>query len=98
MLAVERLSLMKTCIPFLEPLKTFQDAMIIARCLGFRYIWIDSLCTIQNSRGDWEREAGRMCQVSKYSTCTIVATRPTSSEGGCFSERNPHLAQPFKDC
>jgi len=49
MLTVERLSLMKTCIPFLEPPKTLQDAMIIARCLGFRYIWIDSLCIIHNS-------------------------------------------------
>jgi len=24
--------------------KTFKDAIIITRCLGFRYIWIDSLC------------------------------------------------------
>ena len=98
MLTVERLTLMKTCIPFLEIPKTFQDAMIIARYLGFRYIWIDSLCIIQNSRGDWEREAGRMCQIFKYSACTIAATRSTNSEGGCFSERNPHLVQPFKVC
>jgi len=39
-----------------------------------------------------------MCQVFKYSTCTIVATRSTNSESGCLSERNPHLVQPFKVC
>lgn len=98
MLTEERLSVMKTSIPFLELPKTFQDAMIITRCLGFRYIWIDSLCIIQNSRGDWEQEAGRMCQVFKYSACTIAATRSTNSQGGCFSKRNPHFVQPFKVC
>jgi hypothetical protein len=29
--------------------KTFQDAIIITRKLGFQYIWIDALCIIQDS-------------------------------------------------
>jgi hypothetical protein len=30
--------------------KTFQDAINITRMLGIRYLWIDSLCIIQNDR------------------------------------------------
>ncbi len=28
--------------------KTFRDAIIVTRLLGFRYLWIDSLCIIQD--------------------------------------------------
>ena len=33
--------------------KTFQDAICLTRTLGFRYIWIDSLCIIQDDARDW---------------------------------------------
>lgn len=43
----------------------FEDAIRIARACGLRYIWIDSLCIIQDmsSQGmnpDWEIEAPKM--------------------------------------
>ncbi len=34
--------------------KTFQDAINVTRALGISYIWIDSLCIIQDSREDWQ--------------------------------------------
>ncbi|KAK1502880.1 hypothetical protein CTAM01_04869 [Colletotrichum tamarilloi] len=34
--------------------KTFQDAVLVTRRLGIKYIWIDSLCIIQDSKLDWE--------------------------------------------
>ena len=36
-------------IDWLRLPRTFQDAMIVTRRLGFRYLWIDSLCIIQDS-------------------------------------------------
>lgn len=33
--------------------KTFQDAVIVARSLGVRYLWIYSLCIIQQDLEDW---------------------------------------------
>lgn len=30
--------------------KTFRDAVIVTRSLGVRYLWIDSICIIQDSR------------------------------------------------
>src|ERR1700760_2111274 len=33
--------------------KTFKDAIKIAQFFGFRYLWIDSLCILQDSTEDW---------------------------------------------
>lgn len=33
--------------------KTFREAIQVTRDLGYRYIWIDSLCIIQDSEEDW---------------------------------------------
>jgi hypothetical protein len=35
--------------------KTFQDAVLMTRRLGIRYLWIDSLCIIQDDGDDWDR-------------------------------------------
>lgn len=41
-------------IPFSSLSKTFQEAVQITRAFGIRYIWIDSLCILQDSTADWE--------------------------------------------
>jgi hypothetical protein len=38
--------------------QTFQDAVKLARQLGQRYLWIDSLCIIQDDKDDWAIESG----------------------------------------
>ncbi len=40
--------------------KNFADAIQIARDLGFSYLWIDSLCIIQDSDDDMKREIAKM--------------------------------------
>lgn len=50
-------------IPVQELSNTFREAMKITRELGVRYIWIDSLCIIQNDAHDWSREAAKMATV-----------------------------------
>jgi hypothetical protein len=42
---------------------TIRDAIHVTREIGFRYLWVDSLCIIQDSEEDWEREALRMGEV-----------------------------------
>lgn len=37
--------------------KVFQDAIEVVRQARVRYLWIDSLCTIQDCAGDWESES-----------------------------------------
>jgi hypothetical protein len=43
--------------------KTYQDAILITRKLGHQYIWIDSLCILQDSKFDWENEGAKMAEV-----------------------------------
>lgn len=42
---------------------TLQDAVMLARYLGFMYIWIDCLCIVQDDRKDWQRESAKMAAV-----------------------------------
>ncbi|KAI8958848.1 HET-domain-containing protein [Daldinia sp. FL1419] len=64
--------------------KTFQDAILVTRKLQCRYLWIDSLCIIQDSLEDWKNEASRMADVYGNSYVTIAATASNNSDGGLF--------------
>ncbi|PVH96780.1 HET-domain-containing protein, partial [Periconia macrospinosa] len=74
--------------------KTFQDAIHVTRCLGVQYLWIDSLCILQDSESDWATESARMDQVYARAACTIAATASINSEGGLFFERHPETLLP----
>lgn len=64
---------MKNGIPVSTLPKNLLQAMIVTRRLGLRYLWIDSLCIIQDSSSDWKAEAATMHEVYKYAEVTIVA-------------------------
>ncbi|KAL0934507.1 heterokaryon incompatibility protein [Colletotrichum truncatum] len=70
--------------------KNFEEAIIVTRNLGIRYIWIDSVCIIQNQpdKADWEAEAGLMHKVYRNSYCNLAATVSEDCSGGLFRERN----------
>ena len=74
----------KERIRFDELSLTFQDAVITTRKLRIPYLWIDSLCIIQDSPCDWEKEAGRMAVVYAGSVCTLSALGSKDSNGGFF--------------
>jgi hypothetical protein len=54
--------------------QTFQDVVSIARYLQVQYVWINSLCIIQDDRSDWEREASKMAEIYTNSYLAIAAT------------------------
>ncbi|KAI1132329.1 heterokaryon incompatibility protein-domain-containing protein [Nemania abortiva] len=58
--------------------KTFQDAIRVTRYLDIRYLWIDSLCIIQDDDEDWGREAAEM---AAYYTGAEVVISASSSQG-----------------
>jgi len=64
--------------------KTFKDAIKIAQRLGLDYLWIDSLCIIQNSDDDWQKESALMGSVYSGSTINIAASSSRDSSQGCF--------------
>ncbi|KAK3332666.1 heterokaryon incompatibility protein-domain-containing protein [Cercophora scortea] len=69
--------------------KTFQDAVTITRKLGYRYLWIDSLCIIQDSKEDWMAESAIMGQIYRCSALNISAGGAEDSSAGCFATRDP---------
>ncbi|KLU81098.1 hypothetical protein MAPG_00193 [Magnaporthiopsis poae ATCC 64411] len=65
--------------------KTFRDAVAVARRLGVRYLWIDSLCIIQGEGSDdWACEAGRMAGYYQGSLVTLAAASRTQEHDGLF--------------
>src|SRR5947209_7177591 len=64
--------------------QTFCDAVIITKHLGFRYLWIDALCIIQDSQSDWQTESANMASIYQGSSLTIAASSSSNSDGGCF--------------
>lgn len=52
--------------------------------LGLEYIWIDSLCIIQDDTQDWKIQAAQMCDIYRGSYVTIAATCSSSSDDGLF--------------
>lgn len=50
-----------------------KDAIDLTRSLGFSYIWIDSLCIIQDSETDWAQQSRLMTKVYSNAVCTLAA-------------------------
>ena len=59
--------------------KTFKDTITLTRRLGPRYVWIDSICIIQDDLEDWRRESGEMRSV--YSNAYLVLAADRSRDG-----------------
>ncbi len=87
-----------TGISFMTLPQTFKDAICLARFLGIEYLWIDSLCIVQDSpdNEDWKREGRTMANVYRHSVCNIAATASRGPTGGCFHVRNPHAVSPLR--
>lgn len=71
---------------------TFHQAAMITTRLGYRYLWIDLLCIIQDSESDWIAESSIMGDIYAGSVCTIAALAAEDSHGGCFQTRNPLMS------
>lgn len=78
---------MKLGVPTLSLPKTFQDAITVTRKLGFQYLWIDSLCILQDDLEDWEIEASKMASIYENAIVTIAAGRANNDNEGFLSFR-----------
>jgi hypothetical protein len=71
-------------IPVLSIPRLFQDAIYITRVLKLRYLWIDSLCIIQDSQVDWRTESADMGRIYSDSVLTIASYTTSSSKESLF--------------
>lgn len=89
-----RKSFMTDGVPWSMLTNNFKQAIEVARFLGIRYIWIDSLCIIQKSAKDWICEASKMHLVYRYSYCNIAIADSVGQYGGAFRDREPMDVSP----
>jgi hypothetical protein len=75
----------QTLIPWRDLPGTFRDAINFTYRLGLRYLWIDSLCIVQDSILDWRHEGSLMAEIYESAHVTLAATKASNPTEGCFS-------------
>jgi hypothetical protein len=70
---------------------TFQHAIHLTRKLELKYLWVDALCVIQDSREDQRLESSNVGKVFANAYCTIATS--ANANGGCFSNRTSSLLE-----
>jgi len=75
--------------------KTFRDALRVTEALGYRYLWIDALCIIQDDPEDVGKEMAKMGDIYRHSTLTICAANGSDTDAGLFCKRD---ARSSKSC
>ncbi|KAF7175044.1 hypothetical protein CNMCM7691_005512 [Aspergillus felis] len=72
----------KKGLPYHSLPQTIQDALHVTRSMGLQYIWIDSMCIIQDDEEDKQREMGKMMDIYQNTLFTIsAASAAAASEG-----------------
>jgi hypothetical protein len=91
----------KNIVPWSILPLTFKDAIDFTRRLGIRFLWIDSLCIVQNDPQDWLKESAQMLSIYQNSYLTIAATKSPNSSSGCYTsssrEDQEHKIHSFDD-
>jgi hypothetical protein len=68
--------------------KTFQNVIHVTRNIGLRYIWVDSLCIVQDDHEDWHRESIKMGSIYEHPELTIAASHASDSSRALFLPRS----------
>ncbi|KAG9500557.1 hypothetical protein J7337_009038 [Fusarium musae] len=79
-----------------EVSRTIQDAILLTRLMGFRYLWVDAICIIQGPTGDFHSESPRMGDYYSNAACCISASATKDSQEGFLTER-PLARFPMND-
>lgn len=68
----------------------FNDIFQVAVTMGINYVWIDSLCIVQDDPEDWNRESALMIQIYRYAEFTVAsAASATKPDLGLFRHGDP---------
>ena len=66
---------------------TLKDAVLTTVSLGYEYLWIDSLCIVQDDPQDFEHECPKMASIYSGSAVTIAAPGAQDSFSGFLQTR-----------
>ncbi|KAH7074901.1 heterokaryon incompatibility protein-domain-containing protein, partial [Paraphoma chrysanthemicola] len=91
---IRRVKVYHERIPWKDLPKTFQHVISFTYRLGIKYLWIDSLCILQNSVEDWQHEGSRMASIYEGAHVTLAASFSPNAYAGCFRK----TLDPSKSC
>lgn len=83
----QNLELHERSIDFAAMPKTFRDAIELTRELNIRYLWIDSLCILQDSDIGKGRQCAKMGDYYRNSLVTLSALNSRDSTEGFMNAR-----------
>lgn len=72
------------------------DAIRMTQKLEIPYLWIDSLCILQDDISDWERNSSSMDKVYGCAKVTLVAAASRSCREGFLKVQGQQLLLPFR--
>ncbi|KAF5714805.1 het-domain-containing protein [Fusarium mundagurra] len=71
--------------------KTLSDTVQIVRNLGLKWVWIDSLCIVQDDKDDWVKEAVKMASIYQNALVTISADSSQDAKAGLHNEKSSSI-------
>jgi hypothetical protein len=78
-LKLSNINAFEKAVPWYRLSSVYKEAIRVTLALGYNYIWIDSLCIIQDSKSDWEYEAALMATVYGNAACNLTFIFPSIS-------------------
>lgn len=66
---------------------SIQDAVKVTIGLGYRFLWVDSLCIVQDHEAEKARQIALMPQIYSNAAITIMASRSEGAARGFLHER-----------
>ena len=88
------LSASHSSLPDSQLSKTFQDAIRLTRELGEQFLWIDSLCIVQDDADELDAQIGLMGEIFEGSYCTIAAIDAKGVDGLLPMDRGLFISGP----
>jgi len=76
--------------------QTIQDAITSTAALGFRYLWVDALCIIQDSDDDKDLQISNLMSTFENASVTLVAASGKDASHGFLSMPPPDGDIAFK--
>ncbi|KAL0952937.1 hypothetical protein HGRIS_007150 [Hohenbuehelia grisea] len=80
----------KHSIDLLSLPQTVVDAILVAHQIGLQYLWIDSLCIIQDDDDDKHTELARMRLIYRDAYITLCAASAHGAQEGFLRDRPSH--------
>jgi hypothetical protein len=70
--------------------QTIQDAITVTMQMGYSYLWVDSICIIQDNDRDRTSEITKMPAIYNNAICCIAASFPAHAQQGFLGDRTKY--------